>query len=61
MDSTKRYETGSTRFQDAVKKTAFGQRNRVYEAPFSLEIDAEHKPRLVAFEICQIEGSTGSG
>src|SRR6266705_428039 len=41
-------------------KPAFGERNRTYEAPFSLEINAEHKPRLVALEISKIEGGARS-
>ena len=49
------YETGGARFQDTVKNTP-GSYHRTGPAAFSLEIDAEHQPRVVALEIDEIEG-----
>jgi hypothetical protein len=56
INSTKSYETGGVRFQDTVKNPPPGSYHRTGPVAFSLEIDAEHQPRLVALEIDEIEG-----
>jgi hypothetical protein len=61
IHSTKSYEIGGVRFQDTVKNRAPGSYHRTGPVPFSLEIDAEHQPRLVALEIDEIEGRHCSG
>src|SRR5207245_2229010 len=52
----KSYVTSRTRFHRTVLRT----RAMPHGAP-NLEIDSEHQPRLVPFEINQIEGCVRSG